>query len=341
MRSADRRRRRRPDAQELEARCRAEREVCDLAYPAWTPDGPRIVATMNQGKIKTLPGGEDSIQQAAARALRPAKGHAARDPRAPQLDRRGRARRRSRPTASTILYNRYNSPRSKPAGGRCDVRTISLDGSNHHQVAPWELGSGDHPGFAPDGDVLLQATLRGATTASSRTSGPSRLERQAPAAADALRGRHDRPLRRRTRPTASGSPTPRTASAATGPTGLHHARRRNRQPPRHPRTRAVGQRARLEPRVLTSHPALVPRCTPGDQHHELPCYSNTSSSTTTPIAWWEPRTPSAMSHRDKRTNENGSGATPSSDDDQERSGRLLLFGKRSSPGAPLGAPARC
>ena len=66
----------------------------------------------------------------------------------------------------------------------------------------------------------------------------------------------------------------------------------------------------------------------GDQRANIG-YSNTSSSTTTPIAWWKPRTPSAMSHRDKRASENGSGATPSSDDDQDRSGRLLPLGKRA------------
>lgn len=34
---------------------------------------------------------------------------------------------------------------------------IDLDGSNHHQVAPWELGSGDHPGFAPNGTILFRS----------------------------------------------------------------------------------------------------------------------------------------------------------------------------------------
>ena len=51
---------------------------------------------------------------------------------------------------------RYNSPLSKPANGRA-MFAIDLDGSKHHQVAPWELGGGDHPGFAPDGTILFRS----------------------------------------------------------------------------------------------------------------------------------------------------------------------------------------
>jgi TolB protein len=140
-------------ARKLEARCKLS-EVCDLAYPAWTPDG-RIVATMYQGEIKTLSNGEDWIQQAQLELFDLRNGT-----QRTILARRNWTGEPATPAVSpdgrTILYNRYNSPRSKPAGGR-GMFAINLDGTNHHQVAPWELGSGDHPGFAPDGTILFRS----------------------------------------------------------------------------------------------------------------------------------------------------------------------------------------
>jgi TolB protein len=137
----------------LKPRCPLSPAWCDVAYPAWTPDG-RIVATMYQGETRTLDG-EDWIEQAQLELFdlrkRTQRTILARrnwtgEPGTPAVS----------PDGRTILYNRYNSPRSKPAGGRA-MFAIDLDGSNHHQVAPWELGSGDHPGFAPDGTILFRS----------------------------------------------------------------------------------------------------------------------------------------------------------------------------------------
>jgi TolB protein len=137
----------------LKPRCTLS-EVCDVAYPTWTPDG-RIVATMAQGEVRTLSEGEDWIQQAQLELFDLRKGtqrtilarrNWTGEPAAPAVS----------PDGRSVLYNRYNSPRSKPAGGRA-MFAIDLDGSDHHQVASWELGSGDHPGFAPDGTILFRS----------------------------------------------------------------------------------------------------------------------------------------------------------------------------------------
>ena len=144
--------------QMVKARCELG-PICDLSAPAWTPDG-RLVVTMHQGeihqgKVRTLSNGHDWIQQAQLELFDLHKGTqrtilARRNwtgtPETPAVSPDGRA----------ILYTRYNSPRSKPANGRA-MFAIDFDGSNHHQVAPWELGSGDHPGFAPDGTILFRS----------------------------------------------------------------------------------------------------------------------------------------------------------------------------------------
>ena len=132
----------------VKARCPLTPGWCDIAAPAWTPDG-RLVVTLYQGEIKTLPNGEDWIQQAQLELFDLRKGtqrtilarrNWTGEPGTPAVSPNGR----------TILYMRYNSPLSKPANGRA-LFAINLDGSHHHQVASWELGGGDHAGFAPDG----------------------------------------------------------------------------------------------------------------------------------------------------------------------------------------------
>ena len=137
----------------LKARC-ALSEVCDLAYPAWTPDG-RLVATMEQGEIRTLPSGEDWIRQSQLELFDLRKGT-----QRTILARRNWTGQPGTPAVSpdgrTVLYMRYNSPLSRPADGRA-LFAVDIDGSNHHQVAPWELGGGDHAGFAPDGTILFRS----------------------------------------------------------------------------------------------------------------------------------------------------------------------------------------
>jgi len=34
---------------------------------------------------------------------------------------------------------------------------VDIDGSNHHQVASWELGGGNGPVFSPDGLILFRS----------------------------------------------------------------------------------------------------------------------------------------------------------------------------------------
>ena len=91
-----------------------------MAYPAWTPDG-RIVATMYQGEIRTLPNGEDWIQQAQLELFDLRKGT-----QRTILARRNWTGEPSTPAVSpdgrTVLYTRYNSPLSKPADGHATVR---------------------------------------------------------------------------------------------------------------------------------------------------------------------------------------------------------------------------
>ena len=133
-------------------RCRLN-AICDAAAPAWTPEG-QLVVTLAQGRVRTL-GGEPQIQQSALE----------------QIDlRTGKQRTiykrtgwagdaidaQVSPDGQTVIYTRLNSARSKPPLGKA-IFAVDRDGSDHRQLASWELGGGDHPVFSPDGLILFRS----------------------------------------------------------------------------------------------------------------------------------------------------------------------------------------
>jgi Tol biopolymer transport system component len=133
-------------------RCRLKGD-CDASGPGWTPDG-RLLVTLAQGRVKTF-GGVPQIQQSSIEAIDLRSGRQqtiykrdgwAGDAIDPQAAPYGRA----------VIYTRLNSARAKPSFGSA-IFAIGIDGSNHRQVASWELGGGDHPVFAPSGSILFRS----------------------------------------------------------------------------------------------------------------------------------------------------------------------------------------
>ena len=139
---------------QVEARCEL-RPVCDLANPAWTPDG-RLVVTLAQGRERSDPAtGETWIQQSAVELLDLDNGRQQTiverrdwtgDANAPAVSADGR----------TLIYTRSNSWRSKPAG-RQAIFAVNFDGSEHRRLTPWELDGGGQPVFSPDGTILFRS----------------------------------------------------------------------------------------------------------------------------------------------------------------------------------------
>ena len=139
----------------VEARCEL-RPICDLAAPAWTPDG-RLVVTLAEGRERPEPGltGELWIEQSAVELLD------LEDGRQRTLVERGdwtgdAGTPAVSPDGRTIIYSHWNSWRSKPAN-RQAIFAVNRDGSNLRRLTPWKLGGGDHPGFAPGGSILFRS----------------------------------------------------------------------------------------------------------------------------------------------------------------------------------------
>jgi Tol biopolymer transport system component len=140
--------------QKVKARCEL-RPICDLASPAWTPDG-RLIVTLADGRERPDPAtGELWIQQSRIELLdldRHTQRTIVRRP-----DWTGDAGTPAvSPDGRTVLYRHWNSWRTKPAGGQA-MYVVNLDGSNHRRLTPWKLGGGDHPGFSPDATILFRS----------------------------------------------------------------------------------------------------------------------------------------------------------------------------------------
>ena len=138
----------------VKARCKLS-AICDLATPAWTPDG-RLLVTLAQGRERVDPGtGEPWIQQSAIELLDLDTGRQRTIVERP--DWTGDAATPAvSPDGRTVIYKRWNSWRSKPAEGQ-GMFVVDIDGSHHHRLTPWKLGGGDHPGFSPDGTILFRS----------------------------------------------------------------------------------------------------------------------------------------------------------------------------------------
>jgi Tol biopolymer transport system component len=139
---------------QVRPRCRL-RPVCDIDMPAWAPDG-RLVARLSQGRVRTDPStGDGWIQKSSVVLI--------------DLDRGGRRTIVERngwtgdahapavsPDGRTVIYDRWNSWRSKPAGGMA-IYALDLDGNHDRRLTPWGLGAGDHPVFSPEGTILFRS----------------------------------------------------------------------------------------------------------------------------------------------------------------------------------------
>jgi TolB protein len=127
--------------------------ACDASGPAWTPDG-QLIATVEEGQVRTV-GGAPQIQQSAIKLVDPRSGKQRTIYKrtaweggvlTPQVSPDGRA----------VIYTAENSGRTKPPFGKA-MFAVDIDGSDHHQVAAWELGGGDGPVFSPDGLILFRS----------------------------------------------------------------------------------------------------------------------------------------------------------------------------------------
>jgi TolB protein len=140
----------------VEARCEL-RPICDLATPAWTPDG-RLLVTLAQGRERLDPTGEGWIQQSTVELLDLDNGR-----QRTIVERRDWTGDANAPAVSpdgrTVIYVRLNSWRSEPAG-RQAIFAVNFDGSGSRRLTPWELDGGDHPVFSPDGTILFRSYER-------------------------------------------------------------------------------------------------------------------------------------------------------------------------------------
>ena len=127
--------------------------ACDASGPGWTPGG-QLIATVEQGRVRTF-AGVPQIQQSAVELidLRSSKQRTIYK----RTDWEGGVHTpQASPDGRTVIYTAQNSARSKPRFGKA-IFAVDIDGSNHHQIASWELGGGDSPVFSPDGLILFRS----------------------------------------------------------------------------------------------------------------------------------------------------------------------------------------
>jgi TolB protein len=126
---------------------------CDASAPAWTPDG-KLVVTLAQGRERELSGGpqiqRSVVEQIDLRSGRQRTIYGRTGWAGDALD------AQVSPDGRTVIYTRFNSARSKPPFRRA-IFAIDSNGSNHRQLASWELGGGDHPVFSPEGRILFRS----------------------------------------------------------------------------------------------------------------------------------------------------------------------------------------
>jgi len=137
-------------ARKVDFHCRG---ACDVAGPAWTPDG-RLIATVSQGRTREF-GGQPNVQQSSLEVID------LRSRRQRTIHKRtgwvgGTVNAQVSRDGRTVVYQRYNSSRSEPPFGQA-MFAVGIDGSNNHRVTSWELGGGDHPSFSPDGAILFRS----------------------------------------------------------------------------------------------------------------------------------------------------------------------------------------
>ena len=139
------------EPEKVRAQCTLK-PICDIAGPAWAPDG-KLVVNLAQGREREI-AGEGQIQHSSLVLLDLARGTQEEiihrtgwrgDTQTPAIS----------PDGRTIAYARWNSPLTKAPG--VGLFAVRIDGSGNRQLAPWELGGGDHAVFSPDGRILFRS----------------------------------------------------------------------------------------------------------------------------------------------------------------------------------------
>ena len=139
------------EPENVRARC-TMKPICDLASPAWTPDG-KLLLNLSQGREREV-GGELQIQHSSLVLLDLEHGtqkeiiHRAGwrgDTHTPALS----------PDGRTIAYTRWNSQLTKSPS--VSLFAVKIDGSGNRPLAPAKLGGGDHAVFSPDGRILFRS----------------------------------------------------------------------------------------------------------------------------------------------------------------------------------------
>ena len=125
----------------------------DGSGPSFLPDGKRVVYTRSTGKIRQFPGGEQWIQHSDI-VVKDVTGAN------PRVVIRSRPyggdylSAHFSPDGRRLVYERTNSPLTKPAGGRA-LFLARADGSGQRRLTPWSLDAGDNPDWSPNGQLIV------------------------------------------------------------------------------------------------------------------------------------------------------------------------------------------
>jgi Tol biopolymer transport system component len=135
---------------EVRVRCR-KGPVCERTTPAWGP-GHQLIVNVFEGRERQL-GDDVWIERASvvsvdldtgSRRTLVARDHWEGDTHDPAISADG----------STIVYQQWNSPRSRPANAMA-LFAADAHGGHERRITPWALEAGDHPVFSPAGDRVL------------------------------------------------------------------------------------------------------------------------------------------------------------------------------------------
>jgi Tol biopolymer transport system component len=140
------------EAQQVRFQC-GHKGDCDAAEPTWTHDGDLIV-TLAEGRVRELDG-QPQIQQSGLVRKDLATGEQQSITKLTGWKGDLLSATVS-PDDRTVVYQRLNSARSRPAFGQA-LFAVDMSGRHERRIASWELGGGDHAVFSPSGSVLFRS----------------------------------------------------------------------------------------------------------------------------------------------------------------------------------------